>query len=137
MTLLMPQGEGIPCPRPSDLTAEFWSGCAQHRLRYQRCSQCDTPVFNPAPICPTCRSTELLWHDSAGRGTIYSWTVAYRPLSPRFSVPYAPVIVDLDEGYLMVSNLIGCTVPEIAIGIAVQVDFHRVGKIVMPYFRPL
>ena len=136
MTMLVPQAEGIPLPRVSDISREFWDGCADGRLLYQRCVPCDTAVFNPAPICPACLSRQLTWHESSGRGSIYSWTVAYRPMTARFTAPYAPIIVDLDEGYQMVSNLIGCPVETVRIGLRVRVEFHRVATITLPYFRP-
>jgi len=137
MTMLVPQGEGIPLPRSSPLTKPFWDGCREGRLLYQRCAQCDTAVFNPAPICPRCRTQELAWHDGKGVGSIYSWTVAYRPMTASFTAPYAPIIVDLDEGYQMVSNLIGCDVDAVAIGLRVQVTFRQIGASTLPYFRPL
>jgi len=48
------------------------------------------------------------------------------------------VIVELDEGWSLVSNLIGCDSDEAAIGMRVEVDFHAIaGGAVLPYFRPL
>lgn len=136
MTMLVPQSEGIPLPRPSSLSKVFWDACAEGRLVYQRCARCEWAVFNPAPLCPMCLSQDLAWHESAGRGAIYSWSVAYRPMSASFTAPYAPIIVDVDEGYQMISNLIGCTVDTVAVGLRVRVDFHEVGKMTLPYFRP-
>lgn len=136
MTLLLPQSEGIPLPRPTPLTAPFWDACGRGVLAFQRCSHCATAVFNPAPICPRCHGRHLDWIESAGRGSIYSWTVAYRPLSPKFTDVYAPVIVDVDEGYQMVSNVIGCDTADLAVGMRVEVEFHSVGEIALPYFRP-
>ena len=134
--MLAPQAEGIPVPRTNTLTRPFWEACAEGRLIFQRCTSCRRAIFNPAPICPSCHSAALGWEDSAGGGSVYSWTVAYRPLSPAFTAPYAAVIVDLDEGYQMVSNLIGCRVGDIAVGMRVQVEFHNVGAVTLPYFRP-
>lgn len=136
MTLLVPQNEGIPLPRPNPLTTPFWEGCAEGRLLFQRCANCAAAVFNPAPICPRCHSRRLEWEESSGVGTIYSWTVAYRPLSPKFTDVYAPVIIDLAEGYQMVSNVIGCDIDDLAVRLPVRVDFHAVGDFTLPYFRP-
>jgi uncharacterized OB-fold protein len=119
------------------LSAPFWDGCTQRRLLFQRCADCAAAVFNPAPICSRCHSRALAWEQSCGLGSIYSWTVAHRPLSPKFTDVYAPVIVDLDEGYQMVSNVIGCDVADLAVGMPVQVEFHTVGDVALPYFRPV
>lgn len=136
MTLLVPQQAGIPLPRPTPLTKPFWDACAQGRLTYQRCAQCAAAVFNPAPVCPKCHSTTLSWVQSKGEGIVYSWTVAYRPLSPKFTEIYAPAIIDIAEGYQMVSNVIGCESDDLAVGLRVRVEFHRVGDMTLPYFKP-
>jgi uncharacterized OB-fold protein len=134
--MLVPQSEGIPLPRPTMLSRPFWDGCAAGRLLYQRCARCHIAVFNPAPLCPSCRSRELAWHESKGAGAIYSWTIAHRPMTPSYQAPYAPIIVDLDEGYQMVSNLIDCSVDALTVGLRVRVVFHAVGAMTLPYFRP-
>jgi uncharacterized OB-fold protein len=136
VTLLIPQSEGIALPRPTIVSRPFWDGCADGQLLYQRCARCDTAVFNPAPICPSCLSRDLVWLESAGAGSIYSWTIAHRPMTTSYTAPYAPIIVDLDEGYQMVSNLIGCSIDAVAVGLRVKVVFHAIGTMALPYFRP-
>jgi uncharacterized OB-fold protein len=137
MADLAPHPEGIPLPQPSPLTQPFWDGCARGELLFQRCGSCRRPIFNPAPMCRFCGGTELAWERSAGAGEIYSWTVVWRPQTPSFRVPYAPVIVNLDEGYQMVSTLIGCDPREVRSGMRVTVEFHSIGGgVKLPYFRP-
>jgi len=54
-----------------------------------------------------------------------------------FRVPYAPAIVDLDEGYQMVTNLVGLRPDAITPDLPVQVEFHHTGGgLHLPYFRP-
>lgn len=137
MTRLHAQPPGIPLPRPSMWSQPFWDGCAVGELRYQRCRNCGHTLFNPGPICRQCRSRDLDWQVSLGRGAVYSWTISWQPPSPGFAVPYAPVIVNLDEGYQMLSNVIDCDTAEVAVGLDVEVDFRPVGEGVnLPYFRP-
>ena len=136
MTLLLPQKAGIPLPHPTPVSQPFWEGCALGELRYQRCRQCGRALFNPTSVCRWCGSDSLAWELSRGRGSVYSWSVVWRPQSPAFRTPYAAVIVDLDEGYQMLSGLIGCEHDEAAVGLRVQVEFHPVGEITLPYFRP-
>jgi uncharacterized OB-fold protein len=134
----MPQSAGIPLPEPSAVSAPFWDGCRRHELRYQRCHRCSTALFDPASRCRTCGSSDLHWERSNGLGTIYSWSIVWRPQVPAFSVPYAVAIVRLDEGYDMVTNIIGCPPDEVRTGLRVIVEFHDVGDGVhLPYFRPL
>ena len=128
---LLPQAEPGPATRP------FWDGCAAGELRFQRCRGCRMAQFPPAELCRTCTGADLAWERSEGLGTLYSWTVVYRPVTPAFTVPYAPAIVDLDEGYQMMTNLIGLAPDAITPGLAVQVEFHETGGgLRLPYFRP-
>ena len=137
MTILEPQDEGIPLPRPTVVSRPFWEGCARGELLYQWCTGCDRAVFNPAPICRWCGSSALEWRQSAGRGSVYSWTVAWRPQSRAFRTPYVAAIVALDEGYQMLTNVIGCRPEDVHAGLRVTVAFHPVGGgVVLPYFRP-
>jgi uncharacterized OB-fold protein len=54
-----------------------------------------------------------------------------------FETPYAPAIVTLDEGYQMLTNVIGAGVDEVRVGMPVQVDFREVSTdLWLPYFRP-
>jgi uncharacterized OB-fold protein len=134
---LQPQRPGIPLPRADVLSAPFWEGCRRQELLYQRCADCGHAVFNPAPICRWCISCDLTWERSKGLGIVYSWSEVCRPLAPSFSVPYVAAIIYLDEGYHMVSNIVGCTVDQVVVGMPVGVEFHDVGGgVLLPYFRP-
>jgi uncharacterized OB-fold protein len=115
----------------------FWDGCARGELLYQRCQDCAQPIFDPAPMCRWCNSTSLVWQPSAGLGAVYSWTVAWRPQSPAFHTPYCPAIIDMDEGYQILSNLIDCDVDDVHVGMGVQVAFQSFGPMTLPYFRPV
>ena len=52
-------------------------------------------------------------------------------------VPYAVVVVELEEGGRILSNLIGCPMRDIAIGMPVEVVFDDVTpEVTLPKFRP-
>jgi uncharacterized OB-fold protein len=135
-TWLKPQTDGIPNPRTTLITKPFWDGCDDGELRYQHCEWCGAAIFNPAHLCRLCQSRDLRWAKSRGLGTVYSYTICHRPMSPQFTTPYAPIIVDLDEGYQMLSNLIECDVGAVRVGMRVKVCFVAVGDRSMPYFSP-
>src|SRR5690349_13464641 len=138
MTTLMPHPVGIPEPLPTSTSAPFWEACRRGELLYQRCDACGHAIFNPAPMCRWCHSTQLSWLQSTGVGEAYSWTVVWRPQTPVFNVPYVPAIIDVVEGYQMVSNIIGCEPEAISVGMRVSVEFHPIGgDVVLPYFRPI
>jgi len=135
--LLQPQRAGIPLPRPTPVSEPFWAGCAAGELRYQRCDGCGHAEFDPAWACRACGSIHLEWEVSAGLGVVETHTVVYRPQSPEFTAPYAVVIVGYDEGFRMLTNLIGCTPAEVRVGLRVRVIFHPVGGGVwLPYVEP-
>jgi uncharacterized OB-fold protein len=63
--------------------------------------------------------------------------VVYRAATPVFETPYAPAIVTMDEGYQMLTNIIGTNAEDMRVGMAVQVDFREVSAgLWLPYFRP-
>ena len=105
---------------------------------FLRCVACGDALQPPAVACSHCGGRELTWEQSEGRGTVYSWTRIWRPQTPAFVVPYVAIIVELLEGFSLISNLIGCDSEEAAIGMRVEVDFHASASgAVLPYFRPL
>lgn len=136
MTLLQPQADGIPLPTVTDQSKPFWDGCARGELLFQRCT-CGRIIWIPEAKCRWCGAEESTWERSAGKGEIYSWSTAWRPVSPEFSVPYVAVIVSLDEGYRILSNLVGCEVDDARDGMRVEVTFQLyAGGITLPLFRP-
>ena len=138
MTLLSPQPVGIPVPRPSAVAAPYWEGCRAGVLRLQRCAVCGAVAPKPARLCRSCHTPTLVWEDSSGAGSLYSWTVVWRPQHPSFVVPYAPAIVTIDEGMRVLSAMVGCEPDDLHDGMRVAVEFHPAGdEISLPYFRPV
>lgn len=136
--LLRPQVEGIPVPVPSADNRSYWEGCRRGELRYQRCARCSSIPSAPTPRCPRCLAPALAWEVSGGSGRLYSWTVVHRPQHPAFEVPYAPAVVELDEGFFMLSAVVGCRPEDLADGLALEVEFHPVDEeITLPFFHPV
>jgi uncharacterized OB-fold protein len=103
----------------------------------QRCDACGGLVFIPQALCTHCQGGPLTWVESRGRGTLYSFTTVHRPPRPEFGVPYTVAIVELDEGFHMLTNLIDCPAEEMRIGMPVEVTFRRMSdEITLPLFRP-
>jgi uncharacterized OB-fold protein len=127
----------IPLPQPTPLSQPHWDGCREGKLRVQRCEHCRTHVFIPQPVCPRCLGTQLAWVDSSGLGTVYSYTVVHRPQRPEFAVPYVVAIVELDEGFHMLTNLVDCEPGDVEVGMPVVVRFQRMSDaITLPFFAP-
>ena len=90
-------------------------------------------------MCPHCGTQDALaWKPSAGRGSLYSWTVVWRAPHPGFATPYAPAVVRLDEGWTMLSAVVGCAPGALRDGLPLQVEFHPASdEVSLPYFRPV
>ena len=137
MTMLEPQLGAVPTPHPSVISQPYWDGCSRRELLFQRCGACGGITHTPAVLCAHCTSRDLTWEPSAGAGAVYSWTMVWRPQTPAFTVPYCPVIVDVDEGWQILSNLIGIEDDAVHVGMRVQVEFHATADgTLLPYFRP-
>jgi len=129
----------IPTPVPNADNQGFWDACARGELCLQRCTACAAWRHPPRPMCPRCHSLASEWALASGRGVVHTFTIVHRPTLPAFEarLPYNVVVVRLDEGPLMVSNLLACRNDAIHIGMPVVVTFTPLtDTIALPQFRP-
>ena len=91
------------------------------KLAYQRCADCLAAIFYPRVLCPACGSRALVWRESAGRGTVYATTAVHS----RERDPRNVVLVDLDEGFRMMSRVEGVPAEEVEIGARVSFEVRR------------
>lgn len=126
----------LPARTPE--TEAFWAGCLAGELRLQRCAGCGRHQFPPRALCADCGCRALEWVRASGRGRIASFTVVRRPLSPAYAaeVPYVVALIRLEEGPMMMSNVVGCPPERIAMAAPVGVVFERRSEsIALPQFR--
>jgi uncharacterized protein len=130
---------GIPRPTPAAPDdAQFWSFVADGELRLQRCAACATFRHPPRPLCAACGSTESEWVPASGRGVVWSFAVIHPPTLPAFEdrTPYGAVVVRLDEGVFLVSNLVDCGHEELTVDMPVQLAITEVEPgLRLPLFR--
>ncbi len=130
-----------PQPVPQPETDFYWEKARAHELWLMRCDDCGSTYFYPRPICPRCFSRNTKWIQSSGRGTLYAFSIVYRPPVPAFqdAVPYVAALVELEGGVRLPTNLVEVE-PDpanIHIGMAVEVVFEDVSDaIALPKFRP-
>jgi uncharacterized OB-fold protein len=91
------------------------------KLGYQRCGGCSAAVFYPRVLCPVCGSGALEWRESAGRGTVYATSAIHS----RNRDPRNVVLVDLDEGFRMMSRIEGVPAEEVEVGARVRFEVRR------------
>jgi uncharacterized OB-fold protein len=130
---------GHPRPAPVDPDAQtFWSAIAGGRMLLQQCEACGTFRHPPAPVCAACGARASVWTPAAGTGEVWSYTIVHPPTLPAFAdrTPYGAVVVRLDEGVFMVSNLVDTPIEELAVGVRVELAITTVDDdVVLPLFR--
>jgi uncharacterized OB-fold protein len=132
----------IAHPRPDPAGADdarFWSFVAAGELRLQRCADCATFRHPPKPLCAVCGSTVSEWVAASGRGEVWAATVIHPPTLPAFAArtPYAAVVVRLDEGVFLVSNVLDRDPDAVVVGMPVEVVITEVEPdLRLPLFRP-
>ena len=89
-------------------------------------------------MCPRCGGRALDTRDSAGHGTVFSFThvaVSFHGPSWDSQLPYTVVLVDLDDGPRMLSRLVGEDRERLRIGDRVGVHFVEFEGHKLPYFE--
>ena len=110
---------------PDPDSEPYWEGVASGELRYRRCGSCDAAIFYPRSLCTECGAPDPDWAVSKGLGKVYACSIVHRPPpSFRGEAPYAVLLVDLDEGFRMISRLSEGDPESICIGDRVQVVFN-------------
>ncbi|MEU2441750.1 OB-fold domain-containing protein [Streptomyces rubradiris] len=124
-------------PQPYRLMAAepYWEALSEEQLTFQRCADCEQAVWPAHTYCTHCGSAGLAWERSGGHGTIYSYSTILRGPTPVWAgiAPYTVGFVQLDEGYLLFTQIEGDP-DEIAIGKEVSVRYVQRGEQKLPVF---
>jgi len=117
----------------------FWfDAAARNELLIQRCKGCGDLRHPPGPACPSCGSFEWDTVESSGKGTVYSFVITHHPQVPAFGYPLPVVLIELEEGTRLVSNLVGVEPDDVEIGMPVEVTFVEFDdELTLPQFRPV
>ena len=127
-------------PAPDADSKPFWDGCREHRLKFQQCAACGEVRWPPSILCPQCHSQDTRWMEASGRGTIYTFAVYHQAFHPAFKgkLPYVVAVVKLDEGPMLLTNLVGRPPDSLACEMPVQVEWDDISEeYSLPKFRPI
>lgn len=135
-------GEAVTRPHPDPMppARPFFEGAAQGKLLVQRCPNCSKFTFYAHYLCPSCQHSPLEWVESAGAGSVYTFTIVRQHPDPYFAnkVPYVYAVVTLDEGPRLVTNIEGIDPEAVTCDMRVKVAFEPIGAgMAVPIFRPL
>jgi uncharacterized OB-fold protein len=113
-------------PRPSDESQPFWDATREQRFRLPWCTDCDAAIWYPRTTCPRCAGSAVEWRDDAGGGTVHAASVQHRPGPGRDADdgPYVVVLVDLDAGVRMMSNVVACPPEAVQAGMRVALAWE-------------
>lgn len=121
-----------PLPEIDEDTKSFWEAVKNHELLIQRCQICGKypPTHHPigAAGCPDHGDEQMEWVKASGKGKVFTFVVYHRPFHPAFvaDLPYNVSVIELNEGPLIMSNVIGCANDDIKIGMPVEVVFEDI-----------
>ncbi|MBV9569320.1 MAG: OB-fold domain-containing protein [Hyphomicrobiales bacterium] len=92
-------------------------------LAYQFDPLTGSAVFYPRLIGPKSGSPDLEWRVSQGLGTVYATTVNH----PRDAAPFNVALIDLDEGFRMMSRVEEMEPAAVKIGMRVKLHIKAAG----------
>jgi uncharacterized OB-fold protein len=126
-------------PTITPVNRPFWEGCARGELVIQRCSACARLRYPAGAVCPDCLSPDAAWECVSGAGKVFSFIVFHRAYHPAWEskVPYSVALIELDEGPIMLSNVVDVDPVTLAVGQTVKVAFERLDQdLTIPVFKP-
>lgn len=123
-----------PVPKPTFETQAFWDACNRGELLYQKCSACGHVQFYPRSLCAKCHDAGMTWERSQGRGTLHTFSIVHRPPTEAFKpdVPYVLALIDMAEGFRMMTNVVNCDPDSLDIGTPIRIVFERRGEQMIP-----
>lgn len=109
----------------------FWDGTQKGQLLLPQCNACGRHHWYPRTFCPLCQSEQVRWQASSGHARVHACTALLR--DPAHTVL---AFVELEEGPLMLTHLVGRDLANWRIGDALQVEFRALETgLHLPVFR--
>ncbi len=98
-------------------------------LAYQFSKDDNKAFFYPRAIAPESGSENIEWRVSKGLGTVYTTTAVYY----KGEQPLNVAMIDMDEGYRLMSRVEGIDALQVKIGMRVRFKVHPGDDKTLPY----
>jgi len=114
-----------PMPVPTPTSQPFWDALAEHKIRIQYSPSAQRYVFDPRILAPGTLADDLQWQQISGAASLYSYTVAHRPVAPHFAdaVPHIVAVAQWDEGPRFATEIVNADPAELRVGMRIQPVF--------------
>ncbi|HEY1931653.1 MAG TPA: OB-fold domain-containing protein [Acetobacteraceae bacterium] len=109
--------------------AAYISHLERGELGYQFSPSANMAVFYPRVISPKTGHADLEWRVSKGLGTVHATTVVHQ----QQGTPYNVALIDLDEGFRMMSRVEDIAPTAVKIGMRVKFRVHPAEGDESPY----
>ncbi|MGE0415483.1 MAG: Zn-ribbon domain-containing OB-fold protein [Acetobacteraceae bacterium] len=106
---------------PSSPLATYLDYLKRGELAYQFSPSLNRAVFYPRVISPVTGKADLEWRVSQGLGTVHATTVNH----PQQGTPYNVCLVDMDEGFRLMSRVEDIDPMAVKIGMRVKFRVHQ------------
>jgi uncharacterized OB-fold protein len=115
-------------PPESPLTT-YLGHLQRGELAYQFSPSLGGAVFYPRVLAPKTGIPDLQWRVSKGLGTVHATTVVH----PQQGEPYNVALIDIDEGFRMMSRVEDIEPTQVRIGMRVKFRAHPAEGDEAPY----
>jgi uncharacterized protein len=128
-----------PLPEIDEINRPFWDATRRGELRLQRCKDCCHVWYPAGTNCPKCLSSNFEWGPMRGRGTVWSFIVYHHCWHRGFEkeIPYNVAMIQLEEGPIVISNIVDVKNEAIKVGMPVEVVFEpATDEVTLFKFKP-
>jgi uncharacterized OB-fold protein len=129
-----------PVPKLNKLNRPYFEAAKRGEFRLQRCNACGHQWYPASSHCPQCLSKDYQWAKMSGRGKVWSYIVMHQKYFKSFEkdLPYNVAFIQLDEGPLMMSTVVGVPNSALRCDMPVEVVIEEATEeIAVPKFRPV
>jgi uncharacterized OB-fold protein len=131
-----------PLPNVDDDSRPQWDGFKERKFLLFRCKTCGTWYW-PKSFCRKHDNEpffgNLEWTEASGKGKVFAFNIHHMAFHPGFKddLPYVYALIELDEGPLFGTNIVGIDPKDVRVGMPVEVTYEDITpEWTLPKFTP-